>query len=133
MIQSLKQALLCRSSSVDYSLPCFVYQLLIKRMELVDNTCRNVNAKGSLNSILVSAESWISQLDNQLSTVDTVKAVFRGFSLHRKIDRVLAEYFILPTPEVDGWADKCSSAFTRRSKRGPTLEEVIIQRMSEMR
>ncbi|KAG2820590.1 hypothetical protein PC111_g11397 [Phytophthora cactorum] len=76
----------------------------------------SVNAKSSLNSILASAETWIKQLGNQLSTVDFVKAVFRGFSLHRQIDRVLAEHFIAPTSEVHGWADKCFSVLQAEQK-----------------
>ncbi|KAG3152598.1 hypothetical protein PI126_g10439 [Phytophthora idaei] len=91
-------------------------ELLIERMEDIDNTCSSVNAKSSLNSILASAETWIKQLGNQLSPVDFVKAVFRGFSLHRQIDRVLAEHFIAPTSEVHGWADKCFSVLQAEQK-----------------
>ncbi|KAG2856039.1 hypothetical protein PC116_g15190 [Phytophthora cactorum] len=116
MALNLKQALLSHDSSANYSVPCFVYQLLIERMEDIDNTCSSVNAKSSLNSILASAETWIKQLGNQLSTVDFVKAVFRGFSLHRQIDRVLAEHFIAPTSEVHGWADKCFSVLQAEQK-----------------
>ncbi|KAG3246871.1 hypothetical protein PI124_g8437 [Phytophthora idaei] len=116
MALNLKQALLSHDSSADYSVPCFVYQLLIERMEDIDNTCSSVNAKSSLNSILASAETWIKQLGNQLSPVDFVKAVFRGFSLHRQIDRVLAEHFIAPTSEVHGWADKCFSVLQAEQK-----------------
>ncbi|KAG6949378.1 hypothetical protein JG688_00014655 [Phytophthora aleatoria] len=116
MALNLKQGLLSHDSSADYSVPCFVYQLLIERMEDIDNTCSSVNAKSSLNSILASAETWIKQLGNQLLTVDFVKAVFRGFSLHRQIDRVLAEHFIAPTSEVHGWADKCFSVLQAEQK-----------------
>ncbi|KAG7381507.1 Mitogen-activated protein kinase kinase kinase mlk-1 [Phytophthora pseudosyringae] len=107
LVQNLKQALLRHDSSADYRVPCFVYQLLIERTEDIANNCNNASAKSSLNSILGSAKTWIEQSGNQLSTVDFVKAVFRGFSLHRQIDRVQAEYFITPAPEVHGWADKC--------------------------
>ncbi|ETP25617.1 serine/threonine protein kinase [Phytophthora nicotianae CJ01A1] len=109
IVQHLKEVLLHRAGSADYRVPCFIYQLLIERMMHIDKTCSNVDTKVSLNLVLVSAEPWVEQLGSQMSTVDFVKAVFRGFSLHRQIDRILAEYFIVPISEVHGWADQCFS------------------------
>ncbi|KAJ8537442.1 hypothetical protein ON010_g13156 [Phytophthora cinnamomi] len=46
--------------------------------------------------VIAAANRWIAELKGQQTPVDMVKLAFRGFSLHRQIGRILAEYFIVP-------------------------------------
>ncbi|OWZ23575.1 Serine/threonine protein kinase [Phytophthora megakarya] len=110
MALRLKQALSHQEVDGDHKVQCFIYQLLINRMQGIDKSYDNGSVRGNLNSVLGSAKMWIDRFEHQPTAVDLVKTVFRGFSLHRKIDRIVAEYFIVDSSEFHEWAPLCLNA-----------------------
>ncbi|KAL3659359.1 hypothetical protein V7S43_015630 [Phytophthora oleae] len=104
-VLELRQLLQGRSNG-DTQVVCSIYDLLLDRLlEIYDGRYQE-ELKEKLHPIAVSANEWLAHLQTQPSTVDLVKMAFRGFSLHRQIDRVLAEHFV----SVQGvrWEEKCS-------------------------
>lgn len=85
-----------------------IYELLVERIEDVNNGKWDAKLRVSLDAIVVVADTWLTGLEKHQSTMDVVKTIFRGFALHRQVDRVLAELFVVPTGEMHKWADKCS-------------------------
>ncbi|KAG7377629.1 Mitogen-activated protein kinase kinase kinase mlk-1 [Phytophthora pseudosyringae] len=95
-------------NGTDKQLPCEIYELLLDRLEDLCGGQYKAELKDSLNTVTTLASKYVGRLGGQHSTVDFVKIVFRGFSLHRQIDRLLAEYFVKPSSGVHNWVAKCS-------------------------
>ncbi|KAK1935398.1 Ankyrin repeat domain-containing protein 50 [Phytophthora citrophthora] len=104
-IQELRQLLRGRSNG-DKKVVCAIYDLLLDRLLGLYDGKYQEELKEKLHPIAVSAKEWLSRLQTQPFSVDLVQMAFRGFSLHRQIDRVLAEHFV-SIPGVN-WEDQCS-------------------------
>lgn len=104
-VEELRQLLRERNNG-DVQVVCAIYDLVLDRLlEIYDGKYQE-ELKEQLHPIAVSTKEWLGHLQTQPSTVDLVQMSFRGFSLHRQIDRVLAEHFIVK-PGVN-WEERCS-------------------------
>ncbi|KAL4171682.1 hypothetical protein KRP22_009772 [Phytophthora ramorum] len=113
MIHSMKEMLLQCKADANKLASIQNYELLLERLEDVYageyDTELGKAIKAKLGAIVSAANECVAELPKQLPPVEGVKSVFRGFSLHRRIDRVLAEYFISPSSDVHQWKTKCST------------------------
>lgn len=105
-IDAVKHFLVRENANADTRVARQVYGLVIDRIEDL-NGGDNRNIKDSLVNIAETVKEWVLQLQEQQPTVELVKTVFRGFSLHRQLDRVLAELKVKPSGDVHEWTDKC--------------------------
>ncbi|KAL4100494.1 hypothetical protein PRIC1_008286 [Phytophthora ramorum] len=112
LIQLMKEMLLQCKADVSKRVSVQTYELLLERIEdlYVDNYEAELEKaiKAKLAATVSAAHEYVAELPKQLPPVEGVKSVFRGFSLHRRIDRVLAEYFMSPSSDVHQWKTKCS-------------------------
>ncbi|RLN48798.1 hypothetical protein BBJ29_004560 [Phytophthora kernoviae] len=108
MIRTLKLPLVQYDNDADKYAVRRTYELLIDRIEDLCAGQYDDKMKNCLNVIVSKASTWVAQLQGYRSAMDMIKTVFRGFSLHRQIDRILAEYFVKPSSDAHNWADKCS-------------------------
>ncbi|KAF4318880.1 hypothetical protein BBO99_00006099 [Phytophthora kernoviae] len=108
MIRTLKLTLVQYDNDADKYAVRRTYELLIDRIEDLCAGQYDDKLKNCLNVIVSKASTWVAQLQGYRSAMDVLKAVFRGFSLHRQIDRILAEYFVKPSSDAHNWANKCS-------------------------
>ncbi|KAL4128858.1 hypothetical protein PRIC2_007838 [Phytophthora ramorum] len=113
MIHSMKEMLLQCKADANKLASIQNYELLLERLEDVYageyDAEQGKAIKAKLGAIVSAANECVAALPKQLPPVEGVKSVFRGFSLHRRIDRVLAEYFISPSSDVHQWKTKCST------------------------
>ncbi|GMF12514.1 unnamed protein product [Phytophthora lilii] len=105
---SLHQMLLRIPSNERNQASRFIYELLASRLEDLYNGEYEDAFKDTLNVVAIAAREWIMRISEKQLSVDEVKIVFRGFSLHRQLDRVLAEHFIKPSNDTHNWTKKCS-------------------------
>ncbi|KAG7377057.1 Mitogen-activated protein kinase kinase kinase mlk-1 [Phytophthora pseudosyringae] len=97
--QALREVLSQSEKDPKQHIVCRLYRLLIDCFEDICAHPCHAQAKCSLNAILTMATTYLEQSQRDHSTLALVEVTFRGFSLHRQIDRVLAEYFITPSSE----------------------------------
>ncbi|OWZ06609.1 Serine/threonine protein kinase [Phytophthora megakarya] len=89
-----------------------IFKLLLNRINDIFYGDYSDEVKRSLHGVLVAIDGSLMQLYNQPPTVEMVKTVFRGFSLHRQIDCVLSENFVIPFSPVPNWATECLEMLT---------------------
>ncbi|GMF44345.1 unnamed protein product [Phytophthora fragariaefolia] len=110
-VTELRQTLAQSESKGDAEMARAVCELLLDRLsDLYSNDYLDV-LKEHLRAITLSACEWIARSQKQHSTAGLVKMVFRVFSLHRQIDRVMAEYFIpkdANSNKLHEWERRCS-------------------------
>ncbi|KAL4124170.1 hypothetical protein PRIC2_010009 [Phytophthora ramorum] len=94
-----------------------VFKLIVARIEDIYNGDYSAQVKQDLTSIAFMATWWLFQMHKKQSALDVAKMLFRGFSLHRQIDRVLAEHFVVLTNEVHVWKKKSWSMVRDSGKK----------------
>ncbi|KAE9010033.1 hypothetical protein PR003_g16980 [Phytophthora rubi] len=107
-VKAARQMLSEHEPESDRHWPREIFSLLLDRLEDLYDGQYQKELKNDLNGVMTMAGDWMERLKDQNSTVDSVKIIFRGFSLHRHIDRVLAKYFVRPSNGVHAWTAKCS-------------------------
>lgn len=76
-----------------------------------------VQVESELSPLVQDGTEWVYGLGSTPSAAEPLEIVFKGFSMHHKLDCLLAEHSITLTSQVHQWETKCSQLLQTKASR----------------